>query len=161
MSNEHRIYGFILALVRDWADADDLMQETTAVLWRKFDTFEEGTNFVAWALKTARFQVMNHQKQRRVRRARLSDRNLEAIADRLASAQDRPGPRREALDGCLNQLSEHERELIRLRYEPGLTTNDVADQVGRSIHAVYKALNRIHARLLECVRRTLAIEGAS
>ena len=63
MGNEHRIYGFILSLVHNWSDADDLLQDVTAIMWRKFDLYEPGTNFCAWALKIARFEVLNFRKK--------------------------------------------------------------------------------------------------
>ena len=51
LENQKRIWGLVLSLVPRGSDADDVMQETCAVLWRKFDQFEAGTNFGAWALR--------------------------------------------------------------------------------------------------------------
>ncbi len=48
LANQQRIYGLILALVPNWNDADDIMQETSAVMWAKFDDYEAGTDFAAW-----------------------------------------------------------------------------------------------------------------
>lgn len=153
LENQQRIYGLILSLVPNWADADDLMQETTSILWRKFDEFEEGTNFAAWALKVARFQVLNYRKKQRRAKARLSEELYEQIADRALEREPRElVNRREALSGCMEKLKEQDRELIQLRYEPGTSVKDVAEEVDRSIDAVYKALNRIHGQLLECIR---------
>ena len=45
LAHERRIYSYILALVPVWADADDLLQQTSVVLWQKLDQFEPGTNF--------------------------------------------------------------------------------------------------------------------
>ena len=45
-------------------------------------------------------------------------------------------------------------------YALGATTNDVARQVNRSVHAVYRSLTRIHDKLLRCINRTLAEERA-
>ena len=159
---ERRVYGLILAMTGNWTDADDILQEATAVMWRKFDQFNPnapGSDFAAWALSIARFQVMAHRKRKAVARSRFSDKTVELLADEIASAADRTDARREALRECLAKLGEPHRRLVELRYEPGATTQSVADQVGRSIHAVYKALNRAHALLLECVRRSLAAEG--
>ena len=57
------LYGFILSLTHDRVAADDLMQETSAVMWRKFDQFQQGTNFGAWAMKIARFCVLEWRRQ--------------------------------------------------------------------------------------------------
>jgi RNA polymerase sigma-70 factor (ECF subfamily) len=161
LAHERRIYGFILALVPNWSDADDLLQETSAVLWRKLDDFEPGTDFLAWALSIARFQVLNYRKKQRQLRARLSDRTVETLVDQLMALGERSDARRDALAECLAKLNSRDRELIQLRYQPEATTQRVADCVGRSLKAVYKALNRIHGQLLLCIRQTLASEAAT
>jgi RNA polymerase sigma-70 factor, ECF subfamily len=156
---ERRVYGLVLAMVGNLADADDVMQEATAVMWRKFDEFEPGSDFASWALSIGRFQAMAHRKKKAVARTRLSDRTVDVIADELAGDADRDDERREALRKCLAKLKDEDRKLVELRYEPDATTKSVAEQSGRSIHAVYKALNRIHGALLRCVRQTMAAEG--
>lgn len=161
LAHERRLYAFILALVPNWSDADDLLQETSAVLWRKLDEFEPGTDFAAWALSVARFQVLNYRKKQRVNQARFSDQTVEALADRMTTLSEQSDARRDALEGCLTKLRDRDRELVQLRYQPGATTQAVAGRVGRSLPAVYKALNRIHTQLLFCIRRTLAEEGVA
>lgn len=158
LSHQQRIYGLILALVPNWTDADDIMQETTAVLWRKFDEFERGTNFSAWALKIARLQVLAFRKRERRNAARLSDELMDQVAERMVARADRPDVRRDALEACLRSLPEGDRYLIELRYEPDASVSQVAETVSRSVDAVYKALNRIHGQLLLCVRSKLSHE---
>lgn len=157
-ANERRIYGFILALVPDWAHAEDLMQETTMVLWSKFDQFEPGTDFAAWALCIARYQVMHYRKRQRTQRIQFSDEVLEAIAERVCAATEDFDVRRDALRGCIRKLAEKDQELLRLRYGLDATVKSVAERVGRGMDAVYKSLNRIHVQLLHCIRRTLTAE---
>lgn len=45
--NQRKLYAFILSLLRRPADADDVLQETNMVMWRKCAEFEPGTNFDA------------------------------------------------------------------------------------------------------------------
>lgn len=157
-ANERRIYGFILALVPDWFEAEDLLQETTAVMWSKFDQFELGTDFAAWAMRIARYQIMNYRKKKRNQRVQFSDEVLGAIEEHVTTVTKDLDIRRDALRDCLKKLSARDRELVHLRYEYDATTKAVAARVGRGIDAVYKALNRIHVQLFYCVRRTLAME---
>lgn len=159
LANERRIYAFILTLVPVWSDADDLLQETSAVMWRKLDEFQPGSDFVAWALSIARFEVLNYRKRQNRDRGVFSDQTTEALADQAAAWEGGGDDRRDALEMCLMKLNERDRELIRLRYEPGVTTQEVADRVGRSLKAVYKALNRIHEQLLHCIRESLPARG--
>lgn len=156
---EHRVFGLILAMVGNTSDADDVMQEAAAVMWRKFDDYRPGTDFVAWALSVGRFQAMSFRKKRAINRVRFSDQTLEVIAEQFATLPERHDAGREALRTCLAKLNDRDRQLVELRYEPGATTKAVAEQVSRSVDAVYKALNRIHGALLRCVRQQLTAEG--
>ena len=155
LQNQKRIYGLILSLVPNGPDADDIMQDACAVMWQKFDTFEPGSNFPAWALRIARYQVMTYYNRTRRAKARLSDESIDAIADCLAEARVDKAERVEVLNLCLSKLSEGNREMIRLRYNQDKTVDDISSETGRSIHAVYKALNRTHEQLLRCMRLNL------
>src|SRR5262249_1004253 len=122
-------------------------------------SFEPGTDFAAWALSIARYQVLDFRKRQKRDRVRFSDQTVEMLADEMAMLDRAADARRDALEVCLTKLKPRDRELIQQRYQPGATTRGVADRVGHSIQAVYKALNRIHGQLLRCIRRTLAAEG--
>jgi RNA polymerase sigma-70 factor, ECF subfamily len=161
LANERRIYAFILALVPSWSDADDLLQETSAVMWRKWDEFAPGTDFVAWALRIARYEVLSYRRRQVRDRTLFSDRTDELLADHAEAMGRAADARRDALEACLAKLSGRDRELIRLRYQPGATTQEAAERAGRSLKAVYKALNRIHEQLLMCIRKRLTVEGLS
>jgi len=80
-SHQSRLYAYVLSLLGDRTQADDVLQETNSVLWRKANEFELGTNFGAWMLKVAYFQVMAHR--RRLTRDRLvfDDDFLQDIAE--------------------------------------------------------------------------------
>ena len=160
LQNQKRIQGLILALVPRGADADDVLQEASAVLWQKFSEFEPGTNFAAWALRIARYQVMAYYTTQKRQRARLSDETLDAVVDKMAVRREREESRSVALDGCLAGLDRADRDLLELRYRSGATVEDLARQSGRTVFAVYKALNRAHDRLLSCMRGKLSAEGA-
>jgi RNA polymerase sigma-70 factor (ECF subfamily) len=42
-----------------WNDTQDIFQQTSLVLWEKFDSFETGSNFAAWSCRAARYTAMN------------------------------------------------------------------------------------------------------
>jgi RNA polymerase sigma-70 factor (ECF subfamily) len=160
LQHQRRIYGLILALVPSGPDADDIHQETCAVLWQKFGEFEAGTNFSAWALRIARYQVMAYYTTKRRTKARLSDETLDAVVDRMAARPEREDARSAALDGCLGDLPQDDRQLIELRYRSGASVEEVARATGRTVVAAYKALNRAHDRLLQCMRGKLGAANA-
>lgn len=155
-SNYPRLQFYVTALLPTANDASDVLQETSMVLWRRFDTFELGTNFFAWACKIARFQVMKY-RERQGRAARLFD---TALLEKLAvEASDEHWARSvplQALEKCVGKLSDLDRSLIRRRYQPGVSVQQLAADIGRSANSLSKSLGRIRRTLLECVDRTLA-----
>jgi RNA polymerase sigma-70 factor (ECF subfamily) len=155
LQNQKRIAGLIFSLVPRGTDADDVMQETCAVMWRKFGEFQPGTDFGAWALRIARFQVMSYYARQKRAQARLSDETIEAIADTLADARWESSDRAEALRTCVGQLKEREFDLVQRRYHGGENVDEIARRLGSTVHAVYKALARLHVRLHACVNAKL------
>jgi RNA polymerase sigma-70 factor (ECF subfamily) len=160
MAHERRIRGYILALVANTADADDLMQETSAILWRKFDTYQPGTSFLNWALAIARFEVLKHREGRggASRTSGLDAAAFDALADTAAVAVERADERCEALAKCLTKLPDADRRLIQSRYDHEQPVPRIAQELGRTISAVYKALTRVHRQLLDCIDTTLRSE---
>jgi len=147
------IYGYLLSLARNQTDAEDLFSETTTTLWEKFDQYDPATEFRAWACRVAQFKYLEwRKKMRRVPRP-VDEAFLEAVT---RSHLDRAGTldaAAERLEECIAQLAPQDRSVLTLRYEPGATVKSVAAAVGRSVHHIYRRLNRIHDLLLECVRR--------
>src|SRR6184192_1910905 len=55
--HQRQIFSYIYVLVPDRNDAEDLLQETSLVICEKFNQFEDGTDFVAWACQIAYWRV--------------------------------------------------------------------------------------------------------
>ncbi|NLK41754.1 MAG: RNA polymerase subunit sigma-70, partial [Planctomycetes bacterium] len=45
LMSQRRIYGYVMTLVPNVSDADDIVQETASVMWTKFGEYEPGTDF--------------------------------------------------------------------------------------------------------------------
>ncbi len=162
-AHSRRIYGYILCFVPHWADAEDLLQEISAVMWSKFDQFEPNTNFMHWALKIARYVIANHQRkvQTRKRFIHLSPELLDSIAQ-TAQTSDlfQQDCRLDALQHCVKKLKERDGRIIQWRYEKGLSAQKIGKRLGRGGDAVYKSLSRIYQMLLICIERRLTTEDA-
>jgi RNA polymerase sigma-70 factor, ECF subfamily len=150
-----QILSYINALLLDWNDAEDVFQETCVVLWEKFDEFEPGTNFLAWALRIARYKAMDSLKKRgrqaafharlqELLAAEIVDRDSEVVAASL-----------NALSGCMDRLPRGDRELVTSCYGESTPVREMANQLGRSPQSVHNSLHRIRRMLLDCVRHTL------
>jgi RNA polymerase sigma-70 factor (ECF subfamily) len=150
-----RLTGYVMSLVPNWADAEEVLQNTNSVLWKKFDQFAPGSDFFAWACQIARHEVMHYRRSKGRERVRFGDEFIEAIADEAVTFAGELDGLRTALAGCIGKLPEKDRQVIEERYREGATTRSAADVLGRSIDAVYKALGRVRKSLLECIEHEL------
>ena len=156
--NYARLQYYLMALVPTLHDATDILQETSLVLWQKFDTFEPGTNFMAWACKIARFQALKQYKKNE-RAPRLFETEvLDLLAKDAEKAAARPDVHLEVLDQCIKRLSVKDQTLIKKRYEPNSSVKKLANDIGRNANSVSKSIGRIRRILLDCIKSGLPPE---
>jgi RNA polymerase sigma-70 factor (ECF subfamily) len=158
LENERRIYGFIVSILPNLSDAEDVLQETSLILWQKFGQFELGTDFVAWACRVAQFRVLKFYEKQGRSKLQFDAAALEAVANEAIGMAPLLEDRHHALAKCLEALNPRDRDLLHRRYADDATPQQISSQVGRSIHAVYKALSRIHDGLMLCVQQRLQKE---
>src|ERR1700733_14596654 len=63
LQHQPRIFSFIVSLVPNRDDAEDLLQETGLTLHHRFHEYEAGTNFLAWACQIAYYKVLDFRKR--------------------------------------------------------------------------------------------------
>ncbi len=160
LQNERRIYAYIFTLVHNQMDSDDVLQETSLVLWEKFDPAHPPDDFAAWACRIAYFKVLDFCKKRQRSRVLFGEALLERLAETAIeqSSALQLDERREALGGCIEKLSQRDRQLLGWRFAEGATTRSAAAQAGKRVEAVYKSLARIRQTLFECVTRAIQAE---
>jgi RNA polymerase sigma-70 factor, ECF subfamily len=154
--HQARLYGYIHSLLRDLNDADDLFQQTTLILWKKFAEYDPRRNFFSWACGIARLEVANFLRSRGRQRLYFSDDlNLLLIEAQAEVPDEELEARREALTHCVAQLRQRDRELLTECYGGEADVPEVAGRRGRSPQSVYNSLRRIRRALFECIGRTL------
>lgn len=158
--NQRKLYAFIYSLLGRAADAEDVLQETNLVLWRKSSQFQLGTDFLAWSFRVAHFQVLAFRKRKYRARECFNEDLLEQLATAAEEGRDDVDVRQDALARCLAKLRPEQRQLVAQRYEPGGCVNDMAKQRGRTPKAISEALRRIRETLLRCIEKSLLAEGS-
>lgn len=154
---KHRpqLYAYVLSLIPNWADADEVFQETNVRLWRDFARFDEGTDFGAWAASIAYYQVLTWRKRQSRSRLMFDESTVSAIADSQEQVMPLVEARCRALRECFKGLSGRNRELLAKCYAPGVSMSEVGVTVGKSRSALYKSLQRIRASLRTCIERRI------
>jgi len=156
---QRRVFLFILSQVPSPVDAEEIHQETNVIIWRKFDRFELGTNFLAWACQIANYEVLKYRSRQRRDRQLFSDEFVRQVASDAIEQAEELEQRRQHLAVCLSKLRNNDRELIQQRYSAGESGKSVAELIGRPINSVYQSLSRIRRTLLECVNRQIRTQA--
>src|SRR5215204_4341655 len=84
LQNQRRIYAYILTLLPNRADADDVLQEASLVLWDKFDDRCPPDDFTAWACRIAYYKVLDFCKKHQRNRVLFSQEMVERVAETAA-----------------------------------------------------------------------------
>lgn len=139
-----QVYGYLLPRCGSSALAEDLTAETfmAAVAAARRECPPELT--VAWLVGVARHKLVDHWRRAGRERSRLGviERGAELVDDPWQAQLDAA-----AAYAALSRLSAHHRAVLTLRYLDGLSVAEVADQLGRSLHATETLLARARAAL--------------
>ncbi len=144
---------YVYGLVPRDSEAEDILQQTKMLLWKHFADFELGTNFLAWARKTAFQQVLTHRRKKKREHVPLEEEALEALGAAVAELSEQSTARHEAVRACVARLPAEHRQLIQLRYFQEMEIPHIAQKIERTEGAVYRALSRIRMTLMECVQK--------
>ena len=152
------VRSYLLSLLRNGVDADDVFQEVSLVLWERFDDYDDRHPFLNWAFGIARNHVARWRRAAPRARAWLPPEVEEKLAVTTAELEDELAPRRTALRNCVDKLGAHARELLELRYEKLWSLQKIAEARGMTLNAVNKALGKIRKALSDCTGGT-RVEG--
>ncbi|MFD0895736.1 sigma-70 family RNA polymerase sigma factor [Luteolibacter ambystomatis] len=157
------IRNFILSIHPQPADLDELMQDVALSLWEKFETYDREREFLPWANSLAYFEVLRFRKKRSRDRLVFSglvfSEELVALLAEEASSRSLAEPARVALDECLGKLDTNSRTIILARYSRGTSIAELAASGKKSVHSLYRTLEKLRSLLVGCVHRQLAAEG--
>lgn len=157
---QQRLFGYVMGLVRDNADAQDILQQTAITAWQKFDEFDPETDFMPWAVAIARYKTLNFVKKRRNSRVYFDHAMMEQLGESAcAFSTEAAEERSAALAQCLKKLSKADSRLIESRYTYGLGSSQIAELLERPQSSVCNSLRRIREALLLCVKHRLATEA--
>jgi RNA polymerase sigma-70 factor, ECF subfamily len=152
---QRTLYAYILRLLPNAADANDVLQETNMVLMRRRNDFRPGAEFVAWAAGVARFQVLAFRRDAGRQRLVFGEPLLDQLAAREAVKADTLDAMFTALERCRAKLSAADCRLLDSRYGENLSVTEIAERDGRSPRAISQALYRIRVLLLDCIQQVV------
>lgn len=158
-SSHGKLLGYLMSLLGRQHDAEDVLQKASVTMWEKFDSFQEGTDFVAWASTIAFYTARNFQRLASRSPLQFNDALLDTLSaerlDDLPQIDQRTG----ALEHCITRLNESDRQLVVAAYMDGAAIGELAARVNRAPQTLYNKLNFIRRALADCVQNRLREES--
>lgn len=162
------LFAYLLALVRDWHEAEELFQEVCLVVLEKERAGAIAVErFLPWSREIARRLVLRHFRTRGNRPRALSPALMHAIEqafaarDVVAERETRVAELLARLEDSLAGLPRPLRQMIDWYYRDSLPLAEIARRTGRTAGAVQVALSRVRMLLLERARRQNQEENAT
>ncbi len=154
-----RSHGFLMSRILltgvTEADRDDVAQEACMRMYRRLETWDRSRPFLPWYRTLIRHVAIDHLRRagrqldrRRALRAQLIH---EEQVDQMSPLDRLLATPCEAVQRCLDRLSEHHRRLLRLRYLDDRTPAEIATVEAAKPGAIRTALSRIRGTLKNCI----------
>ncbi len=151
-----RLLSYIMMMVHNQAASEDLLQETAAIMWEKFEQFQEGTNFSAWAFSIARNKAFEYLRDNQKTKKLFRSEFYERLAHVAEESTNDCSLRIKALDVCLKKLNGNDQKLVDLRYRSNVPIKDISLKTGKPISTLYRHFSKIMGLLRICISRSLA-----
>jgi RNA polymerase sigma-70 factor (ECF subfamily) len=150
-AHEHRLGSFVLALVPNWNDAEDIIQQTKLRLWEQFETYDPDKDFGTWACVIARYEILAFRTRFARSRVQFSQELVDRMSGELVQTASESDTRLAFLEECLKKLTQWQQDLLRHYCIVGYSSQRVASELGRKAEAIRQALLRTRRKLYRCI----------
>lgn len=148
---DRTIYSFILSILKNPQDAEEVMQETYLKVWTSASAYQAQGKPLAWMFTIARnLCYMKFRDQKRMADIGLDDLSGEELGEvclpleNLADAM--------VLRTALEILKEDERQIVLLHASAGLKHREIAGSLGMPLATVLSKYNRAVKKLKQYLR---------
>lgn len=146
VSYKDNIYGYVLSIIRDPHEAEDVTQHVFLKLMSVIHKYEpREVPFTSWLLRVARNVAVDHLRSRR-------HLPCDEVYESSQEFDDSGRDRRWGLEHALEALPDEQRSVVVLRHLVGLTPGEIADRMGRTEASIHG----LHHRARKAMRRELS-----
>lgn len=148
---ERRLDNYVLALVPNWSDAEEIVQQAKLRLWERFEQYDRSKDFGAWACTIAYYEVLTFRTHANRSRLLLSQAALDRVSQEAVKAAPEADLRIHLLRSCIEKLTQWQKELLLRCCVAGESVKAVAVELDRKVDSTRKAILRIRQGLYRCV----------
>ena len=153
------IRGYIRGSIANQFDADDVFQKTNIILCRKADEWNREIPFLKWAFAVARYEVMGHYRDQSREKLVFNETVMELVMKDCEEVAPTVSQRAKQLKGCLAELSDENRFILRARYGTDQNLEQISKQVGRSVNGVKSLLKRLRKKIDGCINEKMEAQS--
>ena len=147
-----RVFGLVLRVVRDPAQAEEVTQEVMLEVWRTASRFDPHRgSATAWLMTLAHRRAVDRVRAglaaaQREARAAVAETDYDVVAEEVETRLDAQRVRR-----CLDSLTDLQRESVTLAYYGGYSYREVAHLLGVAVGTVKTRMRDGLIRLRDCL----------
>lgn len=151
-----KLFGICLRLLHERSDAEDVLQDVYALIWRKAEQFDASiASPISWMAMIAHNKAVDRLRADTGKRNALPIEFAEDVSDgaiAVHAAVEHASDRRR-LESCLGELDTQRRTLIRTAFFEGVTYEELARRCGAPLGTVKSWIRRGLQQLRGCLER--------
>lgn len=155
LANQDMVTGYVYMQVRNFHDAEDIVQEVARSAAGTFDDYDASKPFGPWVIVIAKRRIVDYWRKQGHSPLPLTEQAIEHLASAHLEISKTRDERYDALQACLSKLSDRHRHAIDLRYGQALAPDQIAKRVGASPTAVNALIYRVRKALASCIKDRL------
>lgn len=145
----------VLAMVASSEETENLTQQCFVRAYNHLAQYRPTGDFEHWIKAIARNVVRDELKRSFRETRRLKAYRWYLVARTATELADDDRLREDALAQCRQLLPENAARALELRYERGLSFNQIAPEIGRSVVATRQLLTRVRIALKRCIEQRM------
>ena len=154
------LMSYAFALLRDWARAEDAVQDAFIVVMNKWPDFKEGTSVFLWVRQIVHLKALEALRARGRNTSPLEEELLSRVAASVRNhldeaIADRQRLMRLALQRCMSGLNRKTIGLLSGFYAESHSCEALAQLQRRSVNAIRLSLSWVRKQLQDCVARQM------
>lgn len=149
-----RVYGLVTRVLRDPGYSEETTQEVYLQVWRTAENFDPAAgSALAWLMTLAHRRAVDRVRSEQAgsqRESRYGAANVERETDLVSESVIR-GDEHRRVAGCLDGLTDLQRECIQLAYYDGLTYVEVSERLSANLATVKSRMRDALRGLRNCL----------
>lgn len=149
---KHKLFRFAYSIVKDQAEAEDILQDVFLKLWSKREEWKYIENLEAYCYRTVKNAALDRLASIAVRKTGVIDpekENVFFVESRSPHSEMVRKEQRSAIDQSIETLSENQRLVFTLREIEGMSYREIAETLSISENLVKISLHRARQKMKE------------